>query len=278
MPRSGGHLLLDIEDIFELQVVFVGPQLLSIRCPDEFRRDPHRIAALANAADHHVPHAELFADFAGIHHSSLKRDGRVSRDDREPPVTGEETNDVFRQAIAEIVVLRIVRHVPERQHGDRQSRDGLGLHEFRDDIVKAGHFESNRAAGRNVARRNTVVRNKPSRLRIRFRRADCLNIADEPEAALVQRPNKSLVGSVVSKRTPGAIDAAGERGLGDDPAIPDRLDQFILADNPITVAHQVNDEIEDLRLDVNGQAKPAQLLLAEVDLELGKPVLHFHLC
>ena len=107
---------------------------------------------------------------------------------------------------------------------------------------------------------------------------DGLNIADEPEAALVQRANKSLVGSVVTKRAPGAIDAAGEGGLGDDPAIPDRLDQFILADNPVTVAHQVNDEIEDLRLDVNGQAKPAQLLLAEVDLELGKPVLHFHLC
>ena len=70
---------------------------------------------------------------------------------------------------------------------------------------------------------------------------------------------------------------AGERGLGDDPTIPDRLDQFILADNPIAVAHEVNDEIEDLRLNVNGQAKSAQLLLAEVDLELGKPVQHFHL-
>ena len=68
---------------------------------------------------------------------------------------------------------------------------------------------------------------------------------------------KSLVGSVVPKRTAGAIDAAGERGLGDDPAIPDRLDQFILADNALAVAHQVNDEIEDLRLDVNGLAKPA---------------------
>ena len=94
----------------------------------------------------------------------------------------------------------------------------------------------------------------------------------------MQRPNESLVGPVVAKRAPGAIDAAGERGLGDDPAIPDRLDQFILADDPIMIAHQVNDEIEDLRLDVNGQAKSAQFLLAEVDLELGKPVQHFDLC
>ena len=39
----------------------------------------------------------------------------------------------------------------------------------------------------------------------------------------------------------------------------------------------MNDEIEDLRLDVNRLAKPAQLLLADVNFELGKPVQHFHL-
>ena len=117
------------------------------------------------------------------------------------------------------------------------------------------------------------VGNKSSRLRIRFRRVDGLNIADEAEAALVQRPNKGLVVSVVAKRTPGAIDAAGERRLGDDPAVPDRLDQLILADNPVVVAHQMNDEIEYLGLNMNRFPKPAQLLLAEVDLELGKSVL-----
>ena len=88
----------------------------------------------------------------------------------------------------------------------------------------------------------------------------------------MQRPDENLVVSVVTKRAPGAIDAAGERGLGDDPAIPDRLDQLILADNPVMVAHQVNDEIEHLGLDMDRLPKPAQLLLAEVDLELGKSV------
>jgi hypothetical protein len=36
----------------------------------------------------------------------------------------------------------------------------------------------------------------------------------------------------------------------------------------------VNDEIEDLGLDVNERALPAKLLLADVDFELGEPVLH----
>jgi hypothetical protein len=88
----------------------------------------------------------------------------------------------------------------------------------------------------------------------------------------VHRPNQGLVVSVVAERTPGAIDAAGERGFGDDPAVPDRLDQLILADNPVVVAHQMDDEIEYLGLNMNRFPKPAQLLLAKVDLEFGKLV------
>ena len=170
------HLLLDIEDIFELQVVFVGPQLLAVRGPDEFRRDPHRVATLADAAEHHVPDAELLADFARVHRSSLERHGRVSRDNRKPPVTGEQTNNVLGQAVAEIVVLGIIGHVPERQHGDRRPRDRFSLHGFRDDIIKAAHFGRNRDADGNVFPRVTVIRNKPNRLSIRVRGGDRLNI------------------------------------------------------------------------------------------------------
>jgi hypothetical protein len=42
------------------------------------------------------------------------------------------------------------------------------------------------------------------------------------------------------------------------------------------VTHEVNDEIEHLWLDMDGLAKPAQLLLTEVDFELGKPVFNYH--
>src|SRR3954471_22880412 len=47
------------------------------------------------------------------------------------------------------------------------------------------------------------------------------------KAPFMQRPNENLVISVVAKRTAGGIDPAAECGLGDDPTIPDRLDQFI---------------------------------------------------
>nr|WP_246175437.1 hypothetical protein [Bradyrhizobium paxllaeri] len=105
-----------------------------------------------------------------------------------------------------------------------------------------------------------------------------MNISDKPESPLVQRPNKELVVSVVTKRAPGAIDAAGERGFGNDPAIPDRLDQFVLADDTVMVAHEVNDEIEYLGLDMHGFAQPAQLMLTEIDFIFGESVLQYHLC
>ena len=134
------------------------------------------------------------------------------------------------------------------------------------------HFGRNRDAAGNVCPRGTSSGTSRAASASVVRRVDGLNIADEAEAPLVQRPNQGLVVSVVAKRAPGAIDAAGERGLGDDPAIPDRLDQLILADNPVVVAHQMNDEIEYLGLNMNRFPKPAQLLLAEVDLEFGKLV------
>jgi hypothetical protein len=93
----------------------------------------------------------------------------------------------------------------------------------------------------------------------------------------VQCPDKNLVGPVVTKCAPGAVDAAAQRGLGDDPAIPDRLYQFILADNAIMIADEVNDDIEHLRLNMNGLAEPAQLMLAEVYLKLAELVQHYHL-
>src|SRR5829696_5618374 len=113
--------------------------------------------------------------------------------------------------------------------------------------------------------------------RVSIRRCDRLNIADESEAAPVQRPDEKLIGSVVAKHAPGSIDATGERGFGNRPAVPESADQLVLADNPVMVAHQMNNNIEDLRLDMDGHTLAAQLVLAKVELETGKSVLHYHL-
>jgi hypothetical protein len=43
------------------------------------------------------------------------------------------------------------------------------------------------------------------------------------------------------------------------------------------VAHQMHDDIEHLRLDVDGHTLTAQLVLAKINFEIRKSVFHYHL-
>jgi hypothetical protein len=54
--------------------------------------------------------------------------------------------------------------------------------------------------------------------------------------------------------------------------VPDRSQQLILADHTITVAKQVNKEIEDLRLDGHRRGSPAELPMAGVEHAIIKQV------
>ena len=48
------------------------------------------------------------------------------------------------------------------------------------------------------------------------------------------------------------VDAAGQCRIRHDPAVPDRRDEIVLADDAIAVLDQANQQIEHLRLDGNG--------------------------
>jgi hypothetical protein len=119
-----------------------------------------------------------------------------------------------------------------------------------------------------------VVGSEPDRIGVSA--FDRLDVGDEPEPAPMQRPDEMLIRSVVAKHTPGAVDAAGECGFRDDPAVPDGVDQLILAHDPIMVAHQMDDEVEDLRFNVDGHALTSKLLLAKIEFELQESVFHCH--
>src|SRR5262245_10811654 len=64
---------------------------------------------------------------------------------------------------------------------------------------------------------------------------------------------------------PDRIDAAGVRGLGNDSPVPDSVEQILLADHPITVADQVDEQIEDLRPDIDQLGAAPQLAAIHVD-------------
>ena len=68
------------------------------------------------------------------------------------------------------------------------------------------------------------------------------------------RANAALVLSAVADRAPRRADAGAERRLRNDAALPDRVDQLVLAHDPVAVANQMDQQIEYLRLDGNDVA------------------------
>ena len=96
------------------------------------------------------------------------------------------------------------------------------------------------------------------------------DVADEAKPAFVQGANQVLIAATVAKRTPCGADAGVERRLRDDAAVPDRVEQFVLTDDPVTVSNEVDEQIEYLRLGMNDRARAPQLAPRDVDLEIGE--------
>jgi len=78
-----------------------------------------------------------------------------------------------------------------------------------------------------------------------------VNVADKTKSALVQRAYEALVAAAVAERAPCRADAGAQRRLRDDAALPNHVDELVLADDPIAVANEVNEQVEYLRLDMN---------------------------
>ena len=97
-------------------------------------------------------------------------------------------------------------------------------------------------------------------------RQPSVDVADEAEAALVQRADQRLLVAVVADRAPRRADARIQRRVGDQPSLPHRVEQLVLADDPVAMPHQIGEHVEHLRLDRHGRAGVPQLLPHQIDL------------
>jgi hypothetical protein len=130
----------------------------------------------------------------------------------------ESADDVFCDAVGEIVLPPVVAHIGEWKHRDRgavRNREG-----------RRQRLQSDR-------RRRTCV----------------LHPTDETNPLAGDGTDQRLPLAAVADRPTGGIDAAGQGGFGDDSPVPDRFDELVLGDDPLAVSHQMDQQIEDLRLD-----------------------------
>lgn len=75
-----------------------------------------------------------------------------------------------------------------------------------------------------------------------------LQFGDEPKPVPVDRSDHGLIAPVISNRLARGLDRRRERTVGDEPPLPDRLDQLFLGDNPVLVRDQHRQGIKGLGL------------------------------
>ena len=111
-------LVLQGEDVVQVAVVALGPDVIAARAFDQLGGDAHALAGLAHAALEHMTDLELPRDLGHVDVFALERKGRIAGDHRKRGDLAQVGGDVFADAVAEILLLGIAAHVDERQHAD----------------------------------------------------------------------------------------------------------------------------------------------------------------
>jgi hypothetical protein len=76
---------------------------------------------------------------------------------------------------------------------------------------------------------------------------DLGDISDEAKAFAHDRADQALILPAIPDYLARRVDMAGEGGFGDDTALPDVIEQVILADDARAIFDKVGEQIEDLR-------------------------------
>src|SRR5499427_7410787 len=264
------HLVLQLENIAHLAVVAVAPELNAGGAVNQLHRDAHAPGRAPDAALDDVPGLQPLADFPRLKAKALDLQGRRARDHPQVTEARQVGDDVLRQPVGEILVdLRT--EVGERHHRKNRARrlDAAGV---RHRIAASGVASRSRHVGgeaRAEGHHRLVWRIRPRALVARGGHR-----SRELEAAPPNRSDVTRDVSAVPERPARRLDAAGDRGVGDRPAPPHPVDDFLAPDDASRVGGEEHDEIEHQGLDVLCDTAEAEFVPVGVDLELIKPVTH----
>ena len=110
--------LLNAEDVAQITIIALRPQVMPGDRIDKLGCDPDLITDLPDASLQDISHAQFTAHVLDLDRPVLVRERRISRDHGEATDLREIGDDIVRDAIGEVLLLRVVAHVRERQHDD----------------------------------------------------------------------------------------------------------------------------------------------------------------
>ena len=108
----------------------------------------------------------------------------------------------------------------------------------------------------------------------RRRLAIFAHLADKAHAPARHGANDTLRRATVVNRLARRIEARRQCRIRDDPPAPDAFDQIILADDPATVAHQIDEKVEHLRFERDRLGPAAQFASLDIEHVIAKPENH----
>ena len=102
----------------------------------------------------------------------------------------------------------------------------------------------------------------------------CRNRRRKFESSSPHRADITLVITAVSEDSPRRFNTAIDRRVGNHPAPPDPINDFIAANHAAGMAQKEQDEIEDQRLDVQGDPVSPQLISFRREFKIAELIPH----
>ena len=126
---ASGDIVLNAEDVFDLGVVYVGPDLLSGRGLDQLGIDADAVAGATNATLKQVARVELAPDLGRRHIPVFELKARRFAADEQIRISTEGGDHFLGDAVTKEILTVIARQVLEREHShdgapDQASRRG----------------------------------------------------------------------------------------------------------------------------------------------------------
>ena len=231
-----GDLALYLEDVVDVPVVGLRPEMRVGGSVDELARDADARPLAPNAPLEYVAHAELLGDLTQAPVASLVAAARRHRDDTQASDLGELRDDVLGHPVGEVLVRRVGTQALERQH-------------------------------RDVARSRRLVGRSGPRGRIGGGLSH-LHRRDESVAEPAPREHVALLRSVVPEASPQLLERRRERRVVHHGVRPDVLEQLVLRDGAVAPFHEVEQEAQRRRRQRYAHLTAPQLEAARVELEL----------
>ena len=115
-----GDFVLNGENIFQLAVVALGPDMVARQTVNQLRRDTNALAGLANTAFEHIGHAQCPGNFADVGRLPLIREAGIAGDYEEPSYSRQRGDQILGDPVGKILLVRVAGHVGKRQNCNRR--------------------------------------------------------------------------------------------------------------------------------------------------------------